>query len=54
VVPCSAISPRFRKTVVKLAAVDAKRTSHIVASTTPPPAATPLTAAITGLGTFSR
>ena len=54
VVPCSATSPRLRKIVVKLAAVDAKRTSHIAASTNPPPAATPFTAAITGFGTSRR
>ena len=36
------------------AAVEANRRSHIVASTKPPPAATPLTAAMTGFGCSSR
>jgi hypothetical protein len=53
-VPCSATRPRLLKIDVKLDALEAKRTSHIAASTTPPPAATPFTAAITGLGTSSR
>ena len=47
-VPCSAINPRFENTVVKLASDAANRRSHIMASTKPPPAVTPLTAAITG------
>ena len=50
-VPCSATRPRRENAVVKLALVAANRRSHIIASTNPPPAATPLTAAITGFGT---
>jgi len=46
--------PRFRNTVVKLAADDAMRRSLISASIKPPPAATPLMAQITGFGTCNR
>ncbi len=49
-VPCSAINPRCENIVRKDASSLAKRRSHISASTKPPPAATPLTAAITGFG----
>ena len=52
--PCSEISPRLENTVVNAAEVDANRRSHLATSTNPPPAATPLTAAITGLGTCTR
>ena len=48
------MSPRLENAVVKLALSDAKRRSDAIASTSPPPAATPLTAAMTGLPTRSR
>jgi hypothetical protein len=53
-VPCSAIRPRRENEVVNDAVSAAKRRSHIIASTKPPPAATPLTAAMTGFGTRSK
>ena len=53
-VPCSEISPRFENTVVNEASLEAKRTSLMHASTKPPPAAGPFTAAITGFGTRSK
>ena len=53
VVPCSATSPRFEKIDVNEPSVDAMRTSLITARTNPPPAATPFTALMTGLGTDS-
>ena len=49
--PCSAMRPRLVKTDVNAASVEAKRRSHFVARTNPPPAVTPLTAAMIGLGT---
>ena len=51
-VPCSAIRPRFEKAVVNDASGAANRRSQSMARTKPPPALTPLTAAITGFGTF--
>ena len=48
--PCSATRPRLENTTVNAAWVDAKRRSLIAASTNPPPAVTPLTAAMIGLG----
>src|SRR6476620_9047178 len=54
VMPCSPIKPRLRNTVVKLAALEAMRTSHLVAKTKPPPAATPFTAPMIGLGTVKK
>ena len=48
--PASGISPIFTKAMVKDAASLATRKSHARASDTPAPAATPLIAAITGLG----
>ena len=46
--------PRFKKTVVKLALVAAIRISAINASTKPPPAATPFTAAMMGFGMSTK
>ena len=46
--------PRLENAVVKLASSDAKRRSDTIARTKPPPAATPLTAAMTGLLTLQQ
>src|SRR5258706_8177591 len=50
VVPCSAIRPRLEKIDMNEPLVDAMRRSLITVKTKPPPAATPLTALMTGLG----
>jgi hypothetical protein len=52
--PSSAVSPRRAKTDTNDASAEAKRRSHIAASRKPPPAVTPLIAAMIGFGCSSK